>query len=511
MDLSMFKAYDIRSRYENLSGEIIRNLSDAIAIYYREDVKVDSVVLCRDARINSPELLEALMESLTGIGLDVYVNPLQTSTCQFYYMCMKKPGSGGIMVTASHNPGDYVGVKLVGREASAIAEDFGPDGGITRIREYYRNKAAYSKGMSKGHIHVYNALESFIDYSMELAGIGKGDLEGLKILADFLSGSAGMEFAMAFEKAGAEVMARNLIPDGLFPSGEPNPVKAESMKEARNAMKDGAYDLGFAFDGDGDRMDLMFPDGTQMIPGLNMSILLPYIKDIFSPVYGNGGTLRFFSDIKSSPIVLKEMARSGVDPHIIRNGHSFIKGKLHEYERDGYIASVEESSHYYMNFPYDSEDLKKGFTATENTLFFALLTARAYKEHPEKYREARKIQENISRIREWTLTFDEPEMIPELLERIEKAMVYRGASAIRTMDDGTDLDATLFRFNLPSTFSGNTDLPSLWCQVSQRISRSEDARTRWEVVASDKNICEETDSMIRRFADEFVLKGWAHY
>ena len=510
MDPTMFKAYDIRSRYGNLSGDVIKTLSDAIAIYYKEDVKVDSLVLCRDARLHSPELLEALIDSLTTIGLDVYVNPLQTSTCQFYYMCMQKPDSGGIMVTASHNPGDYVGLKLVGRNASSIAENFGPEGGITRIREYYNRKTEYNPG-SRGRIHIYNALEGFIDYSMELAGIGKGDLEGLKILAEFLSGSAGMEFAMAFEKAGAEVYTRNLIPDGLFPSGEPNPIKPESIAGTRLAMQEGQYDLGFAFDGDGDRMDLMYPDGEQIIPGLNMSILLPYIEDIFRPAFGKRGTFRFFSDIKSSPVVLKKMAESGVEPHIIRNGHSFIKGKLHEYERDGYIASVEESSHYYMNFPYDPEDLGKGFAATENTLFFALLTARAYKEHPEKYEEARRIQSSIHREREWSLSFDDPDRIPELLERIEKAMVYRGADVVKTMDDGTDLDATVFRFNLPSTFSRNTELPSLWCQVSQKISRSEDARTRWEVVASDSDICRETNSMIRRFTDEFVEKGWAHY
>ena len=125
--------------------------------------------------------------------------------------------------------------------------------------------------------------------------------------------------------------------------------------------------------------------------------------------------------------------------------------------------------------------------------------------------EIKEIQKNINRYREWTLNFDDPDRIPELLDRIEKAMIYRGATVIRTMDDGTDLDATLFRFNLPIHFTKDTEFPSVWCQVSQRISRSEDAKTRWEVVASDKALCEETNNIIKNLTDEFVEKGWAHY
>ena len=511
MDLSMFKAYDIRTRHEALDDTKIEALSKAIAIYYRDDVEVESVVLGRDARLHCPELMEAIMKALRDIGIDVYINPLQISTCHFYYMCMQRPESGGIMITASHNPGEYVGCKFVGKGATAIASSCGPNGGINRIRQYYSEGRSFTKCKSPGKIHIFQKEEAFIDYSMKLAGVKEGDLKGMKIFAEFFSGSAGMDFAMAFEKAGADIEINHLIPDGYFPAGEPNPVKSASMASAREKMKNGNYDLGFAFDGDGDRMDLMFPDGEQIIPGLNMSILIPYILDIFKPFYGDDYPFKFFSDIKATPIVVSRIAKAGTEPHIIRNGHSFIKGKLHEYEKDGFIASEEESSHYYMNFPYDPDDFSKGFTAIENTIFFALLTAKAYKENQEKYQEIKEIQKNINRYREWTLNFDEPDKIPELLEKIEKAMIYRGATVIRTMDDGTDLDATLFRFNLPVHFTKDTEFPSVWCQVSQRISRSEDAKTRWEVVASDRDLCEETNNVIRKLTDEFAANGWAHY
>ena len=509
-NLGMFKAYDIRTKHSVLSEKARVGALASIARYYADDAGTEAVILARDARLYCPELMEGLIEALLSSGVDVYVNPLQTGTCQFYYMCMSNPSFGGVMITASHNPAEYVGFKFVGRNCAAIASGCGPEGGIVKIREYYLSDAGIPSGRKRGRLHYLMLQREFVDYSMKLAGVGKGSLSGMRIYAEFLSGSSGSDFLMAFTEAGADVTVSHLVPNGFFPAGDPNPVVESSIAPARERMRSGDFDLGFCFDGDGDRMDLMFPDGTQIIPGLNMSALIEYIKPIFAP-YFNENELKCFVDVKAIPLAVIEIAKSGIEPHIIRNGHSFIKEKLLEHKSEGYVVSEEESAHYYMNFPVDLSDPSKGLIATENTLFFALLSARAYKENREKYDRIHRMQEGIHRYREWPLNFKDPSKMERIMDDVENVMRAKGATVIKRMDDGSDLDATLMRFNLPKHFDASSSFPSSWCQVAQRISRSEDAMTRWEVVASDPVLCQEYNDMVKSIADGYVKEGAAYY
>ena len=506
--LGMFKLYDIRTKEQNLTDEIRDRLYNAIVLYYKDSLKATSVVICRDARLYVPQLVEGLTVAFTKAGIDVFMNPLPISTCQFYYTCMKHRESAGIMVTASHNPGEYVGMKLMAQELLPVAYGNGPEGGIEKIKANYiaGNIAPLSKELGK--VVVVNELESYISYSMKLAGVSEGSLKGLKVLFDFLNGSAGFEEALAFQKAGASVSFRNLVPNGFFPHGDPNPIIESSIAPTRTAMKEGSFDIGFCFDGDGDRMDLMDSDGQQIVPGLNMSIIIPKIMEIY-----NGTKKEFYADVKALPIALCEIAKAGANVHIIRNGHSFIKAKLRDNCNLGYFASEEESAHYYMNFPYDPEDLSQGYAAIESTLFFALLTARCRLENPAAYSRVKALQTSIFRDREWPLYCESaPEIMPQILEEVEKKMLSLGSEVIKTMDDGSDLDATLMRFNLPVRFDSSTSLEGkIWGQVAQRISRSEDAMVRWEVVSNSKDLCDKLNSIITEITDRYVSKGYARY
>ena len=507
LNLGMFKPYDIRTKIDKLSDENLNSLSRAVAVYYKKILKAQSVVLSRDARLYAPKVVESLKDSLIEAGIDVLLNPLPISTCQFYYSCMENPLSGGIMVTASHNPGSYIGLKLMAPSLFPLAMGCGPEGGITKIKEIYLTEEKPEKD-KKGKVKIINYLDSYISYSMKLAGVEEGSLKGMKILLEFLSGSAGTEVSMAFERAGAEIEARNVVPNGLFPGGDPNPIIESSIAPARSAMREGDFDIGFCFDGDGDRLDLMYKDGKQIVPGLNMALIAPKLLDIYK-----GEKKDFYADVKAIPISLLEMAKSGAKIHIIRNGHSFIKAKLRENCDKGYFASEEESAHYYMNFPYDINDHTKGYAAVENTLFFALLTAKTYKENPKEYERVHKLEENLFREREWPLICeDAPEKMPELMDRVEKRMKELGAIIIKEMDDGSDLDATLMRFNLPVSFDAGTNLDGeIWAQVAQRISRSEDAMCRWEVVSNSKEECDRLNGEVKKITDEYVKAGLAKY
>ena len=123
------------------------------------------------------------------------------------------------------------------------------------------------------------------------------------------------------------------------------------------------------------------------------------------------------------------------------------------------------------------------------------------------------MEENLFREREWPLICeDAPEKMPELMDRVEKRMKELGAIIIKEMDDGSDLDATLMRFNLPVSFDAGTNLDGeIWAQVAQRISRSEDAMCRWEVVSNSKEECDRLNGEVKKITDEYVKAGLAKY
>jgi phosphomannomutase len=517
LNIGMFKAYDIRTKSELLSQEMIRRLCEAVARYCDEVLEVRSIIVAHDARLAAPKLMEQALCTFASCGFEILANPFQISTCQFYFTCSCNPEAAGMMITASHNPGNYIGLKLLAPRMQPIAMNCGPEGGLSKIKQFYLEGKTIPQNR-RGQVHVINEAEHFVDYSMKLAGVGKDSLKGLSICMEFLSGTAGYDISMAMEKAGASPTYRHLVPDGNFPCGAPNPIIESSIAPEREFMRKHSFDFGFCYDGDGDRMDILDPEGKQIAPGFNMSLLMPYLLSLHHNAYLQGifkddpWRPCFYADVKAIPTALVAIARSGIDVHIIRNGHSFIKAKLKENYRAQYLASEEESAHYYMNFPLDPDDWHKGTVATENTLFYTLLTSRAWLERPDDYKQTIALQESLFRKREWPLHFEAaPKKMENIMNDVERAMGKRGALIIKQMDDGSDLDAVLMRFGLPRVFTADTRLSDTWCQVAQRISRSEDAMTRWEVVSNDDNLCEEMNGVIREIADRYVSAGYARY
>ena len=484
--IGMFKAYDIRARFGDLPGKAMDTLADAVVRYFLLDAGAGSVVIARDARLFSPSLMDKLIGRFLLAGIDVIVDMGESTTCRFYYMCMRHPSSCGVMLTASHNPGAYAGMKLVGRSCQPIAQGCGPSGGIDRIKEYYLSDSGFPVSAERGRFISVRMQDDYADYSMKLAGTSEGALSGLRVFADFLSGTGGPDFIEAFSRAGASLSFSRAVPDGRFPSGDPNPGVESSIAPARRQMLEGGYDIGFCFDGDADRMDLMFPDGSQMIPAMNFSVLAPYL--------GRGG--KCYMDAKSVPPAVARTALRGIEPHLIRNGHSFIKEKLRRNLSLGYSAAVEDTAHYYMAFPCDPADPDKGSVITENTLFFALLSARIMAEHPEDYEAMKAEQKGIFRIREWSVHLDDISSAPVLTEAVEARMRELGAEAVKVMDDGDSLDATLLRFSVPAGIARGERLDGSWCQIAERISRSEDAVVRWDISASSDDLCREMNSVI---------------
>lgn len=500
MNLEMFKAFDIRTREELLGDDEARRLMDAIAYYLENVIGCSSIVLGRDARLGVPRLMQMACDVLPMYGIDVILNPLQISTCQFYFSCMQNPHSAGIMFTASHNPGCYIGLKIMVPRMIPLSMDNGPMGGISGLRQLFieGRKPAITSGRGKIIVHRY--LDQYLSYSLGLADIGKDSLFGLNLCMDFLSGAAGTEVMEAFSYAGVRIDAQNLVPDGRFPKGDPNPIVVSSIQPTWNLIRNGSYDFGLAFDGDGDRMDFITGRGEQLAPSFNFAIILPHLVKLFSPLFPR---CSIYSDVKVNPLAQAIQARYA-DVGIIRNGHSFIKEALREKANQGFLAACEESAHYYLNFPYDLNDFSKGLASAENTLFFALLTAKAFTEAPKEYEKAMEIQGRTFRAREWPVQFKSDELMEQALKAVRTACVGEGMNAMENTPDGRSLDSTLMRKGIPAMIFKDTDFSGDWIQIVQRISRSEDKIARWEVTGSSPDGVEEARTKICSILQEYL-------
>lgn len=473
LNLSMFKAYDIRTPAKQLSLELAERLAYAEAVYFREYLGANKVILCREARLSGPQYLEQGIRIFRELGFEVLATPQVSSTCLFYYTCMRHPDAAGIMYGASHNPGGDTGQKIVGPGVQPIADGCGPAGGLPMIRQLYE-QGARPEPARGGALRLIQYLDDYVRDSMRLAGVGEGDLAGMRILQDFLSGAAGPEVIQAFDIAGAMIHPRNLVPDGHFPSGAPNPVVQSSIAGSLELLHGGNFDFAMFFDGDGDRLDFVAADGRQLSPAFNMIALAPRLGEIFPAI----AQPNLYVDLKANPLAITRIARQGFGVHVIRNGHSQIKETLGKNAAAGFIAAVEESSHYYLNF-------RQGDAAfpSENTLFYALLTAKAWREDPTLYGELLDLQQTTFREREWGYHFPTDDLRAAALTAVEQAFVGQGGQAMSRMADGMDMEATLLRDGLPFVIDATTPLTEEWTQIAQRVSQSEKGLARWEVTA----------------------------
>jgi phosphomannomutase len=489
LDLSMFRAYDIRTPSALLTDDLAARLAKAEAAYFQGSLGVSGVLVAHDARGTGPRYLELASEVYTGAGLTVVVIPGVCSTSQFYFAAMRHPELAAVMFGASHNPAGDTGRKILAPGVRPIARHIGPDGGLDRIRELYAGGA--SPRTSRGHVTAYDPTEEYLAYSMGLAGVLPGSLRDLEALHDYLHGAAGREMLVAFGRAGADLTPLHFTADGRFPLGDPNPVKAAVIREGLETLRAGDFLLGTFFDGDGDRIDFYRGDGRYLSSSFVYAGILPEIRRRFP-----GSGMGVYADLKSNPLAVIEMAKSGVTVNVIRNGHSQIKNAM--YEAPAMFGAVEESAHFYEAFPVGGARY-----CAENTLYIALLVSRAWREDPARFDRLFAIQAQTSREREWGYKFPSEARRAAALDAVQAHFEAKGARAMSRMPNGYDLEATMMRRGLPFEIDQETRPAPDWLQVCQRVSQSEDGLARWEVVAADAEIAAEAKREIAAIAAQF--------
>lgn len=338
-ELSCFKSYDIRGQLGvNLDAEICTRVGRAFA----EVMRPNMVVLGRDIRETSPELQDALAEGLMAGGVDVIDIGL-CGTEEVYFATDYYTAGGGLMVTASHNPIDYNGVKMVRDQSQPISaedglraiHDLAASGDFAPIPEVDRGK----RNMADPRKNYVDRVMSFVDMTA---------LRPLKILVNAGNGVAGPSFdavAEALSAAGAplEFIRVNHDPDSSFPNGIPNPLLEENQPMTADAVRAHGADFGVAWDGDFDRC-FLFDETGEFIAG-------EYVVGLLAAAFlakEEGASI--VHDPRVMWNTLDVVAKAGGEAVVSLTGHALIKAKMREV--DAIYGGEMSAHHYFRNFMY---------------------------------------------------------------------------------------------------------------------------------------------------------------
>lgn len=332
LNVAGFKAYDIRGRIpDELNPEIAR----AIGRAYAEFVNPSRVVVGHDIRLSGPEITDALIEGLTDGGVDV----THIGTCgteEIYFATDFYGFDGGIVVTASHNPKDYNGMKMV-REGS---RPISGDSGLNAIRDMVRANE-FSEPGAKGKVARLDHRADYVDRL--LSAIDVDGLKPLKIVANPGNGGAGPVMSALAERLPIEVVGVHMEPDGHFPNGVPNPLLPENRSATAEAVRESGADLGLAWDGDFDRC-FMFDETGEFIEGYYIVGMLAQAFLEQSPGEAIVHDPRLTWNTKDI------VHAAGGRTVQCKAGHAFIKEVMRE--ENAIYGGEMSAHHYFRDFAY---------------------------------------------------------------------------------------------------------------------------------------------------------------
>ena len=306
---SIFKAYDIRGVVDKtLTLDAVRQIGQAIATLARERGDRQAVV-GRDGRLSGPGLLAALAQGLQAGGLDV-IDLGEVATPMVYFAVHELQTGTGVMVTGSHNPPEYNGLKMVvGNEAIYGAT-------IQALRQHIESGAL---AQGTGSYRQENIAERYLQRIV-------GDIQlarPMKLAVDCGNGVPGAYAPALFRALGCEVTELFCEVDGRFPNHHPDPAQLENLQDLMRCLRETDNELGFAFDGDGDRLGVVTKDGQVIFPDRQMML---FARDVLSRQPG----AEIIYDVKCSRLLGDDIRRAGGRALMWKTGHSLVKAKLKE-------------------------------------------------------------------------------------------------------------------------------------------------------------------------------------
>ncbi len=336
LNSAIFKAYDVRGVYP---GEVHEDAARAIGAAFVAYLGAARIAVGRDMRLSSPALAAAFIDGATSQGANV-VDYGMIPTDMLYFAVARDGHDGGVEITASHNPKQYNGMKLVGKEARPLSGD----AGISDIREMIANDRLPPPAASRGQVTSQNALDRYVEHVMSF--IDPSVVKPFNVVLDAGSGMAGLVAPRLFDRLPCRTTSLCFEIDGRFPNHEANPLIEDNRRDIVAAVIAQKADIGIAWDGDADRC--FFVDGTgEFVSGDFVTALLAEAFLLKHP----GATIVY--DLRASHAVRDTVAQYDGTALMNRVGHAFIKQRMRESEA---IFGGEVTGHYYFrdNFYADN-------------------------------------------------------------------------------------------------------------------------------------------------------------
>ncbi|TAM89710.1 MAG: phosphomannomutase CpsG [Candidimonas sp.] len=435
--LTCFKAYDIRGR---LGDELNDDIAYRIGRAYAQHLEARCVAVGGDVRLSSEGLKQALARGLMDAGADV-VDIGTTGTEEIYFAAFHLDVDGGVEVTASHNPSDYNGMKLVARGARPISGD----SGLHEIQALAES-GHFASAARRGTLSSVSILDDYVAHLLGYVDVSK--LRPLKIVVNAGNGAAG-HVIDALEKrlhgkAPLEFVKIFHEPDGHFPNGIPNPLLPENRAATASAVREHGADLGLAWDGDFDRC-FFFDEKGEFIEGY-------YIVGLLAQAFlkKHPGE-KIIHDPRLIWNTIDIVKAAGGIPIQSKTGHAFIKERM---RAENAIYGGEMSAHHYFrDFAYCDSGMIPWLLVSELMGVQCQPLSRLVGERVAKYPCSGEINYAVGNI-------------TSILKRIERAYAGRMCSIDRT--DGLSVDRGDWRFNIRAS---NTE-PLLRLNVETRSDSS---------------------------------------
>lgn len=332
IEIECFKAYDIRGQIPGqLNDDVAYRVGNATAQF----LGAKRVVLGRDMRLSSASLAASVARGLSEAGVAVLDIGL-CGTEMVYFGTVHLQADGGIMVTASHNPADYNGLKLVREQARPISADTG----LAEIRALAEGDKRLTRG-SSGDQKTVDVFDAYIEHMLSYVDVGK--LKPLKLIVNAGNGCAGIAIDGLENRLPFELIKVHHKPDGTFPNGIPNPLLPENRFVTEEAVVGHGADMGIAWDGDFDRC-FLFDEEGRFVEGYYIVGLLAE-----SLLRQNTGA-KIVHDPRLTWNTLEIVSENGGQSVQSKSGHSFIKEKMRQV--DAVYGGEMSAHHYFKEFSY---------------------------------------------------------------------------------------------------------------------------------------------------------------
>ena len=324
----VFKAYDVRGIYPD---ELDEDGAYAIGRAFVEQFGPEQIAVGHDMRVSSPGLAQAVIDGAADAGADVLALGL-VGTEMVYFAVGDLGLDGGVAITASHNPQEYTGMKIVRRGALPV----GGESGLLDIRDRALAVSGRVGGQSPGTVEKHDIWPAYVERVLSFVDVDA--IKPLRVVIDAGNGMAGVMLPPVLERLPIETVRCFFEPDGTFPNHAPNPLLPENREFIVAKTLEEKADLGAAFDGDADRC--FFVDDTgEFVPGDFVTALLA------ASLLEKEPGAKVIYDLRASWAVPETIEQAGGVPLINRVGHAFIKQRMRE---EGAAFGGEVSGHYYF-------------------------------------------------------------------------------------------------------------------------------------------------------------------